>query len=198
MKQSITATLLAFGLAACAAASAPNPQPAHTITADIVLGVGEQVDGAGLPRNSAAFQTVFRALRSELRRENIRLYDETGFRLDDILPDRPRSTREIIRIARDAKWIGGPRVEIDAAFVYGLSLVVNRNDGRRAIALVLKGRLIDVTSGQDGEEFTYRLDEIPISSRCARDCQLENIGDNARAIARQIRKILVPAYLRYG
>ena len=102
------------------------------------------------------------------------------------------------RIARGAKWIGGPKVEIDAAFVYGLSLDVERNDGRSAIALVLNGRLIDIASGQDGQDFTYRLDEIPISSRCARDCQLESIIDNARAIARQIRTFLVPAYLRYG
>ena len=102
MKRSITATFLALGISACAAASAPNTEPAYTntIKADIVLGVGEQLDGASLPRNSAAFQTVFRALRRELRRENIRLYDETGFRLDDILPERRRSTREIVRIAR--------------------------------------------------------------------------------------------------
>ena len=68
-----------------------------------MLSVGEQLDGASLPRNSAAFQTVFRAVRGQLRREGIQLYDETGFRLDDILPERRRSTREIIRIARAAK-----------------------------------------------------------------------------------------------
>ena len=150
-----------------------------------LLVMGEDSDADSISRHSRIFRRVLDSMTSELHEAGYDVYDEASVTLDDAPPHRlGRDDAELVDIARGAR-----RPPIDTVVVisvYASTLEMGYTTRLRAR---VSGRLLHVGSGQRLGSFEVTTQKgWRIAPDCAedRDCLLEEVGDRARVIGRDV------------
>ncbi len=199
MRKVLLSLFLSLGLTACAASgqhggSIETGRGTYPLDGPRVLVAGEELSGDSLPSNGATFKAILAAMKAEFARDGLVLFDETDFRLDDMLPERRRSDRELIAVARSAD---GGHADLSSVLVISLAIEQRLNSDRTLIQPRVRARVLDVQDALAGEPVALGpVARIEVPGRCDWDCVTDAISSEARAIARDLRAKLVPRYLK--
>ena len=152
-----------------------------------ILIIGEDADRSTVARNSRVFNRVLSALSNELNDEGFSVYDETAVTLGHSRQGRiRRDDEEIIDVARSVK-----RPPIDVAVIFAIYTDTDKTAYTQKIYARIEGRLLNVLTGQRLGSFEVELPG-PVNARldCERECILEKVGQNARALAQDLGAVL--------
>jgi hypothetical protein len=152
-----------------------------------ILIMGEDADSDTVPRNSTVFKRVLNGLSNELHNKGFSVYDETAVTMDHSTQGRTRRVdQEIIDVARSVK-----RPPIDVAVIFAIYTDTDKTAYTQKIYARIEGRLLNVLTGQRLGSFEVELPG-PVNARldCERECILEKVGQNARALAQDLGAVL--------
>lgn len=179
-----TLALAAAGLAL--AALSVTPAFADNPT---VLALTEDADRHTTPRKNRMYNRVLEALKQEMHVRGFTVFDETAAtgRFADTSRVR-RTDEEIISIARGVR-----QPPIDALLIFQIySAAIQKPGGYLEPSVRIAGRLLNVQTGQHLGNFELSGFELPpLSRECTQaECILEEVGDHARRIARDVGNAL--------
>lgn len=174
-------SLFLSGLAAAMVAFAA---PALADQPNIVV-MAEDADEETVPRFNRIFNRVIIALSEEMNTRGFNVYDETAVGMGITEPGRIRRIdTEIIDVARS---IQRPPIDIVVVFqIYASARKSLYSDVTRP-EIRIPGRMINVRTGQLIGAFEVGGSEFPpLPRECDRECLLEQVGNQAQVIARDL------------
>lgn len=168
-------------LVACAAPS----RGVHAANQPRVLMMTEDFDKDTVPRNSRVNKRVIETLQEEFDQSGVRIYDETALSLNFATPDRQRRPdAELIDVARATK-------QVDVVVLYSIYASAEQLDYMTKIRVRISGRMLDVNSGRVMGNFESELpNAYPAPKDCSRECLLETVGKESKAIAQNLGEAL--------
>jgi hypothetical protein len=152
-----------------------------------ILIVSEDADQETVPRNNRIFNRVLTALGEEMNLRGFTVIDETAAGLNITTQGRVRrKDNELIDIARAI-----PRPPIDAVVVFQIYASAKRsmNSDVMRPEVRIPGRIINVRSSRLLGAFEVTgldLPVLPLGCSNDRECVLEQVGDQARMLARDL------------
>jgi hypothetical protein len=183
-KTSFAAALfaLAAGLTLLAAPAQAQGKP------NLVV-MGEDADEDAVPRGNRIFQRVIAELSETMNLRGYNVYDETAVAMGFTQANRVRRRdAELIEVARAVQ---NPPLDVVAVFqIYASASKSAYSDIVRP-EVRIPGRLLNVRTGQSLGSFEVAgLQLPPLPQGCDRECLLERVGAEAKAIAGDVAAAL--------
>lgn len=147
-----------------------------------IVVMGEDADEDSVPRGNRIFQRVVTELSETMNLRGYNVYDETAVAMGFTQPNRVRRRdAELIEVARAVQ---NPPVDVIAIFqVYASASKSGYSDIVRP-EVRIPGRLLNVRTGQSLGAFEVAGMQLPpLPQGCDRECLLERVGAEAKAIA---------------
>ena len=173
---------LAAGLTTLAA-------PAEAQTKPNLVVMGEDADEDSVPRGNRIFQRVIAELSETMNLRGYNVYDETAVAMGFTQANRVRRRdAELIEVARAVQ---NPPLDVVAVFqIYASASKSAYSDIVRP-EVRIPGRLLNVRTGQSLGSFEVAgLQLPPLPQGCDRECLLERVGGEAKAIAGDVAAAL--------
>jgi hypothetical protein len=150
-----------------------------------VLMMTEDFDKDTVPRNSRVNKRVLAALQEEFDQSGIKIYDEAALTLDFGAQGRQRRPdAELIDVARSTR-------QVDVLALYSIYASAEPLDYMTKVRVRISGRMFDVNSGRILGNFESELPKpSPAPKDCSRECLLESVGKDAKAIAQNLGEAL--------
>ena len=188
---SMMIALLTVALSACPDMSGARSD--YGASGPRVLMMTEDGDRDTVPRNSRVNKRVLAALQEELDQSGLKIYDETALTLDTSTPGRQRrSDAELVDVARATR-------QVDVLAVYSIYASAQPVDYMTKIRVRVSGRMFDVNSSRMLGSFESELPGFSSApANCSRECVLENMGKDAKAIAQNLGDALQAKLNRPG
>lgn len=190
MKRAISAVFSGLALMSCAAVP-----PAGAADKPNILVMGEDAKepgGSGMqiivvPRDNRVFKQVLEAVSDQLNLEGFDVYDERVVTLDDFKQDRHgRTDDELFDIARSVK-----HPPIDTVVVFTVYAGTRKLSYANNVYTRIAGRALNAKTGLKLASFEVTSPrEWMAAPDCERDCLLEVIGRNAKALADDLGAVL--------
>ena len=177
-------TILAVAAVATLMACAPT-RMVNAANEPRVLMMTEDFDKDTVPRNSRVNKRVLAALQEEFDQSGIKIYDETALTIDFGAQGRQRRPdAELVDVARSTR-------QVDVLAVYSIYASAEPLDYMTKVRVRIAGRMFDVNSGRVLGNFESELPKpSPAPKDCSRECLLENVGKDAKAIAQNLGEAL--------
>lgn len=177
--------LLVAGMATLMACTTAPSGSVHAANEPRVLMMTEDFDKDTVPRNSRVNKRVLSALQEEFDQSGIKIYDETALTIDFGTQGRQRRPdAELIDVARATK-------QVDVLAVYSIYASAEPLDYMTKVRVRISGRMFDLNSGRVLGNFESELPRpSPAPKDCSRECLLENVGKDAKAIAQNLGEAL--------
>lgn len=174
----ITATLLStaavFTPVAASAAESPN-----------VLIMNEDADKGAIPRSNRASRAVLDAMMGVMNDRALRTFEESALTYRDQKQGRQRRPdHELVAVARA---IDSPPMDVMVA--YTIYVVGQKKDHTTEVKVRIPARMRSVHTGELLYNFEVS-DTYNAHPDCKRDCMLETITENARALGAEVGGIL--------
>ncbi|TAN63361.1 MAG: hypothetical protein EPN20_09840 [Magnetospirillum sp.] len=177
-------TILAVAAVATLMACAPT-RMVSAANEPRVLMMTEDFDKDTVPRNSRVNKRVLAALQEEFDQSGIKIYDEAALTLDFGAQGRQRRPdAELIDVARSTR-------QVDVLALYSIYASAEPLDYMTKVRVRISGRMFDVNSGRVLGNFESELPRpSPAPKDCSRECLLESVGKDAKAIAQNLGEAL--------
>ncbi|MGE3914965.1 MAG: hypothetical protein AB7F78_04635 [Hyphomicrobiaceae bacterium] len=150
-----------------------------------LLVMTEDADTATIPRYNRIFNQVIAALSEELNTRGYDIVDETAASMDFAQRGRlRRSDAELYEVARTIT-----RTPIDAVVVFQIFASARQSTGTPDLRpeIRIPGRVVNVRNGKLMGAFEVSgRDLAPLPFKCDRECVLEEFGQHARVLARDM------------
>ncbi|GJD58502.1 hypothetical protein [Methylobacterium dankookense] len=151
--------------------------------------MGEDADEDSVPRGNRIFQRVIAELSETMSLRGYNVYDETAVAMGFTQPNRVRRRdAELIEVARA---VSNPPLDVVAVFqIYASASKSAYSDIVRP-EVRIPGRLLNVRTGQSLGSFEVAGVQLPpLPQGCDRECLLERVGAEAKAIAGDVASAL--------
>ncbi|MBI5163864.1 MAG: hypothetical protein HY985_08170 [Magnetospirillum sp.] len=150
-----------------------------------VLMMTEDFDRDTVPRNSRVNKRVLAVLQEEFDQSGIKIYDETVLTMDFGAQGRQRRPdAEMIDVARSTR-------QVDVLTFYSIYASAEPLDYMTKVRVRIAGRMFDVNSGRILGNFESEMPKpYPAPKDCSRECLLETVGKEAKAIAQNLGEAL--------
>ena len=186
--ETVSATVRAV-LFACAAGLTVVAAPAQAQGRPNLVVMGEDADEDAVPRGNRIFQRVIAELSETMNLRGYNVYDETAVAMGFTQANRVRRRdAELIEVARAVQ---NPPLDVVAVFqIYASASKSAYSDIVRP-EVRIPGRLLNVRTGQSLGAFEVAgLQLPPLPQGCDRECLLERVGAEAKAIAGDVAAAL--------
>lgn len=183
----LTKTLAAIAAFTLAAALGHGEAAAQTKPNIVVM--GEDSDQDSVPRGNRIFQRVIAELAETMNIRGFNVYDETAVAMGVTQPGRVRRRdAELIDVARAVQQ---PPVDVVTVFqIYASAQKSMYSDIVRPEVRV-SGRLLNIRTGQGLGSFEVTGQQLPpLPQGCDRDCLLEKVGAEAKALSNDLANAL--------
>lgn len=182
-------TSFAAALFALAAGLTLSVAPAQAQGRPNLVVMGEDADEDAVPRGNRIFQRVIVELSETMNLRGYNVYDETAVAMGFTQANRVRRRdAELIEVARAVQ---NPPLDVVAVFqIYASASKSAYSDIVRP-EVRIPGRLLNVRTGQSLGSFEVAgLQLPPLPQGCDRECLLERVGAEAKAIAGDVAAAL--------
>ncbi|WP_342152866.1 hypothetical protein [Methylorubrum sp. SB2] len=182
-------TSVAAALFALAAGLTLLSAPAQAQGRPNLVVMGEDADEDAVPRGNRIFQRVIAELSETMNLRGYNVYDETAVAMSFTQANRVRRRdAELIEVARAVQ---NPPLDVVAVFqIYASASKSAYSDIVRP-EVRIPGRLLNVRTGQSLGSFEVAgLQLPPLPQGCDRECLLERVGAEAKAIAGDVAAAL--------
>lgn len=182
-------TSFAAALFALAAGLTFSVAPAQAQGRPNLVVMGEDADEDAVPRGNRIFQRVIAELSETMTLRGYNVYDETAVAMGFTQANRVRRRdAELIEVARAVQ---NPPLDVVAVFqIYASASKSAYSDIFRPDVRI-PGRLLNVRTGQSLGSFEVAgLQLPPLPQGCDRECLLERVGAEAKAIAGDVAAAL--------
>ncbi|KQP40058.1 hypothetical protein ASF49_21380 [Methylobacterium sp. Leaf104] len=181
------ATVLCTALAAAFLSGLLVPAQAQPRPNVVVM--GEDADEDSVPRGNRIFQRVITELSETMNLRGYNVYDETAVAMGFTQPNRVRRRdAELIEVARAVQ---NPPLDVVAVFQIYASAAKSAYSDIVRPEVRIPGRLLNVRTGQSLGAFEVAGVQLPpLPQGCDRECLLERVGAEAKAIAADVASAL--------
>lgn len=167
-----------------------GPAPAFAQAKPNIVVMGEDADEDTVPRGNRIFQRVVAELSETMNLRGYNVYDETAVAMGITQPNRVRRRdAELIDVARSVQ---NPPLDVAVVFqIYASASKSAYSDIVRPEVRV-PGRLLNVRTGQSIGSFEVAGVQLPpLPQGCDRECLLEKVGAESKAIAADVASALI-------